>query len=91
MIPRMTEAANILDPLPPRKSRIKGTITINPKKPYTTDGIPASKSTDGLMILYNFWGQKRAINTAVSIPIGTPIIIAPAVTYRLPSIMGKMP
>ena len=31
------------------------------------------------------------MNTAVRIPIGTPMIIAPAVTYRLPMIIGKIP
>ena len=31
------------------------------------------------------------MKTAVSTPMGTPMMIAPAVTYKLPRIMGKMP
>ena len=58
----------------------KGTITTSPKKPYTTDGIPANNCTAGFIILYNHLGQNFDINTAVKIPIGTPIIIAPIVT-----------
>ena len=55
-------------------------MTQRPKNPYTTDGIPASKSTPGFIILYNHAGQNSAIYIAVKSPIGTPITIAPAVT-----------
>ena len=57
-----------------------GTMIINPKKPYTTDGIPANSSTPGFIMRYNGLGQNLAKNTAAKIPIGTPTMIAPAVT-----------
>ena len=44
------------------------------------EGIPAIRLIIGLINLYNFLGQYFARNTAVKSPIGTPIIIAPAVT-----------
>ena len=53
--------------------------------------MPASKSIAGLRSTCSFFGQKYAIYTAVSIPIGTPIATAPAVTYILPSIIGSIP
>ena len=59
---------------------MSGTITTNPKKPYTTDGIPANSSTPGFIMRYNGLGQNLAKNTAAKIPIGTPTMIAPAVT-----------
>src|SRR5699024_11678744 len=37
------------------------------------------------------YGQKCAIKTAVKIPIGTPRIKAPNVTYSEPTIIGKIP
>ena len=36
-------------------------------------------------------GQKYTRNTAVSTPSGTPMTRAPAVTQKLPTIMGKIP
>ena len=80
IIPNNIEAVKILFPLPPYITCINGTITTNPKKPYTIEGIPANKSMAGFNILCNQSGQKYAINTAHNIPIGTPMIIAPAVT-----------
>ena len=53
---------------------ILGTITANPNIPYNTDGIPANNSTAGDIIFATFFGATSAINTAVNIPIGTPII-----------------
>jgi hypothetical protein len=54
IIPRRIIAANIENPVvanpsPLNTSRISGTITIIPKNPYTTDGIPAISSTAGLI------------------------------------------
>ena len=53
--------------------------------------MPASRLMVGFRIPYSHFGQIFAINTAVNMPIGTPNIIAPAVTYKLPIIIGKMP
>lgn len=93
IIPSKIEAVRILlpRPSPPKTFLIIGTITIIPKKPYTIDGIPASRLIGGISHLYSFLGQNFAINTAVRSPIGTPTIIAPAVTYILPIIIGKIP
>ena len=55
------------------------------------EGIPARSSTAGLMILYSRFGQNHTRKTAQRMPSGTPTIIAPAVTYTLPTIIGKMP
>ena len=49
-MPRRTDAVKILFPSAPRLP-IAGTMTQSPKNPYTTDGIPASKSTPGFIIL----------------------------------------
>ena len=91
MIPNSTDAVRILLPLPPNKSCVSGTNTHNPKKPYTTDGIPASRSTPAFNGLYSRFGQNLARKTAVSIPMGTPMTNAPAVTYTLPRIIGRIP
>ena len=58
---------------------------------YITDGIPAIRSVAGFKNLYTVLLQNLAIYTAVNIPIGTPITIAPAVIYILPSMYGKIP
>ena len=51
IIPKRREAVRILLPFPPNTCLTKGTITTIPKKPYTTDGIPASRSIIGLNTL----------------------------------------
>src|SRR3712207_4640746 len=102
IIPSKMEATNILLPLPLddirpmpfrllEKSLAHGTKTTRPKKPYTTDGIPANSSVAAFNGLYICLGQYIAIKTDVSIPVGTPTIIAPAVTYILPTIIGNIP
>ena len=40
-------AARIPKPVPPKKRRKKGTITVKPTYPYTTDGIPTNNSMVG--------------------------------------------
>ena len=49
IIARTIEAARMLVPLPPNTVRITGTIAVSPKKPYTTDGMPASRFTPCLI------------------------------------------
>ena len=41
---KTTAPDNKPNPVPPYILRTTGTININPKKPYTTDGIPVNKS-----------------------------------------------
>ncbi len=78
-MPSRIDAVRMLLPLPPKKFRINGTSTIIPKKPYTIEGIPASKLMAGERSLYSPFGQNFAIKTAVSTPIGTPSSTEPAV------------
>ena len=78
--PSSTDAVIIFLPLTPNRSCIMGTMTIRAKNPYTTEGIPASRSTAGFTIRYTAGGQNSARNTAHSSPMGTPMSIAPAVT-----------
>ena len=78
--PKRMEAVSTLMPLPPKVSRTKGTNITSPKNPYTTEGIPAMRLVAGFIILYSHGGQNLAMNTAVSMPMGTPMTRAPAVT-----------
>ena len=70
---------------------ILGTITANPNIPYNTDGIPANNSTAGDIIFATDFGATSAINTAVNIPIGTPIISAPTVATIDATTIGAIP
>ena len=91
MMPSSTDAVSVLMPVPPSHSRTRGTSTTNPKKPYTTEGMPASRLIAGFRNRYSRLLQKRARYMAVKIPAGTPTMSAPAVTYRLPTIIGQIP
>ena len=91
MIPSRMEAVRIQLPLLRGSRSTKGTMTTRPKKPYTTEGMPANSSTAGCRTLRVRLLAKNAIYMAVIIPTGTPSNTAPAVTYTLPNIMGKMP
>ncbi len=66
-------------------------MTIRPKNPYTTDGIPASSSMAGLMTSFTRGEASSAIYTAVPIESGTAITIEPRVTSRVPTIRGAIP
>ena len=68
-----------------------GTIKSIPKNPYTTEGIPAKSCINGLMIFEMLLGDISAKNTAVNIPMGTPIMIAPNVPLKEHNIKGKIP
>ena len=58
---------------------IRGTSTVIPTRPYTTEGMPASSSTAVWITAATLGGAILARNTAVIRPTGTPIITAPAV------------
>ena len=79
IIPSKIPAVKTLLPLPPNRFCIMGTMTTNPKKPYTMDGIPARSEIAGFKIRYSFLGQNFAINTEQSSPMGTPTRMAIAV------------
>ena len=50
-----------------------------PTRPYTTEGMPASRLTAERMTAATFGGAILARNTAVIKPTGTPMTTAPAV------------
>ena len=56
-----------------------GTSTVMPISPYTTDGMPASRSTAVRMTAATLGWASLARKTAVRKPMGTPKNIAPAV------------
>ena len=68
-----------------------GTSTSIPTRPYTTDGIPASRLTAISTTAFIFLFATFARYTAVRNPIGTPIMMAPAVPYILVRINGRIP
>ena len=77
---RTMMAANRLEPSGMWKSfRSPGTSTIMPMRPYTTEGMPASRSTAGRTTAATLGGATFAKNTAVIKPMGTPMRMAPAV------------
>ena len=59
--------------------RMAGTSTSIPTRPYTTDGIPASRLTAVSSTVRTFLGATLERYTAVKKPMGTPRTIAPAV------------
>jgi len=62
-----------------------------PKKPNTTDGMPASTSIMGLTISRSQRGETSATNTAASSPVGAASTAAPTVTRTDPNISGHSP
>ena len=67
------DADKILIPCPPNEFLTNGTITVNAKKPYTMEGIPAIKFKSGFKNLYRLLLQSLAKKAAHNIPIGIPI------------------
>ena len=59
--------------------RMPGTSTSIPTRPYTTEGMPASRLTAEETTAFSFVGAIFARNTAVIKPMGTPRTMAPAV------------
>ena len=74
-----------------KRSLMAGTSTIMPTRPYTTEGMPASRSTAGRTAAASLGGATRARNTAVRMPTGTPSTIAPQVPHTEVRIKGRMP
>ena len=79
-MPRSTAAASSDRPLPGMFVRMNGTMSTRPKKPYTTDGMPASSSTPGLSTAATLPLANRDRKMAHKRPVGTPTTMAPAVT-----------
>ena len=71
--------------------RIRGTSTIMPTRPYTTDGMPASSCTAVRITAAALGGASFARKMAVIRPMGTPMTMAPAVPYMEVRMKGRMP
>ena len=69
----------------------KGTITTRPKKPYTTDGIPARSSISGFKKFRTRIEAISARYTATAIPNGNESRIAPRLTQIVPNNNGNKP
>ena len=71
--------------------RMPGTSTSMPTRPYTTEGMPASRLTAEETTAFSLDGAILARNTAVMKPMGTPRTMAPAVPYTLVRMKERMP
>ena len=68
-----------------------GTITISPKNPYTTDGIPLSNSITGFNIERIRSDATSDIYTATLNPNGKANRMANRITHNVPVNSGRMP
>ena len=71
--------------------RTAGTSTSMPTRPYTTEGMPASRLTAVSMADRILFPATLDRYTAVKKPTGTPMTMAPAVPYTLVRIKGNIP
>ena len=74
-----------------KATRMAGTSRIMPTRPYTTEGMPASSSTAVWTTLASLGLATLARKMAVIRPMGTPIIMAPAVPANEVKMMARMP
>ena len=74
-----------------KKPRRKGERIRIPRKPSTTEGSPPNNSTSGLRISRSQRGAISDKNTAVPIPKGMAISMAPRVTIIEPVMSGRIP
>jgi hypothetical protein len=81
----------MLGPLELDRFLISGTITIIPKKPKTTDGIPESKAIALENNCFNFPFAYFATKTEVKSPRGTAKRRARKVSSKLEIIIAKIP
>src|SRR5512136_1028307 len=92
MIARMTEAFTMLRPLGRSKGLcINGATTTMPKKPRTTEGIPARSSIIDFVMSLIEAGAISEMYTALSTPSGTAIRQENTVTTTEPKIRGHIP
>src|SRR5659263_736276 len=70
---------------------IKGTTASTPHKPYTTEGIPASRSISGFTAFLRRLPAYSERYIELSRLMGTAIIVASPVTHNVPMINGKNP
>ena len=92
MMERMIQAASSPIPLPPPAiGSNSGMSTIMPKSPKRMEGMPASRLTSWEKKPLTGFGQNFARYTAPKMPKMPPKNVAPAVVYRVPTIMGSSP
>ncbi len=92
MIPRSIDPASHDSPVGTSKVICNHVVrTINPKKPNTTDGIPASSSIAGFIIAFIRGVASSAIKMALPILRGIAMSIAPRVTSKVSTIKGNAP
>ncbi|MNP72080.1 hypothetical protein D3C76_1685550 [compost metagenome] len=78
-------------PAPPKMLRNKGTITLRPIKPYTTDGIPDNNSMAGCNIFFPLPGTISVIKSAAHKLSGLAIKAASRVVVKEPVMNGNAP
>lgn len=79
------------NPVPPKCVLINGTNNINPKKPYTTEGMPAKVSITGFKIFLIVEGANSAIKIAHNTEKGVAMRSVKSVKAREPTISGIIP
>src|SRR4030042_4303284 len=70
---------------------MRGTNQMTPRKPYTTEGMPARSSRVGFNTIFRRFGENSASTMAQDRPRGTPMTMAPRVTRTEEMIMARMP
>lgn len=70
---------------------MSGIINSTPQTPNITGGMPDNRFTKGVRIRFTLVGAYSTIYSAVSRHRGRAIIIAMAVTHKVPIINGKKP
>ncbi|MNE67589.1 hypothetical protein D3C80_1632050 [compost metagenome] len=78
-------------PWPGNVLRKKGTMTLRPTKPYTTEGIPESSSITGCSSFFPQPGTISVMNSAAHILRGLAISAASSVTRNEPAMKGSAP
>ena len=78
-------------PRPPVALATSGRSTTSPKKPYTTEGTPASRSTAVLTTPASRLPEISVRKTAQPTASGTPMASAPTVTMPDPASRARMP
>ncbi len=92
IIPRRIDPASQVSPVGTSKeTRIQLVSTTSPKKPYTTEGMPASSSTAGLIMVRRRGPASSEMKMALAIPSGTARTMAPIITRIVPTISERIP
>ena len=88
---RMDPASQVRPDARSKVTRRTSVRIIRPKKPYTTDGIPARSSMAGLRTLLVREEAISAVKTAHPRERGMAMAMAPRVTRIVPAMRGRVP